>query len=56
VDSDDLSNIRNSLQTGTPLGNDFFKQKVEAKLRCRVGHARRGRPDKLVLVGDGGDN
>ena len=38
--------IRASWQTGTPLGNDNFKQKVEAKLKCKVGQARRGRPEK----------
>jgi putative transposase len=48
VDDFDLSEIRNAWQTGTPLGNDYFRQKVESKLGCIVGQSRRGRP-KLKL-------
>jgi putative transposase len=40
----DLSEIRNAWQTGTPLVNDYFGQKVESKLGCKVGQSRRGRP------------
>lgn len=47
VDLQDLNNIRSSLQTGTPLGNDHFKQKIEAKLGMKVGHSKRGRPFKI---------
>jgi putative transposase len=46
VDDGVLNEIRASWQTGTPLGNDHFKEKVEAKLKCKVGQARRGRPSK----------
>lgn len=46
LDSGVLDDIRSAWQTGTPLGNDFFRQKVEAKLKCKVGQARRGRPRK----------
>ena len=46
VDPVELNAIRASWQTGTPLGNDYFKQKIEAKLKCKVGQARRGRPVK----------
>ena len=46
LDKGVLDNIRSSWQTGTPLGNDYFKQKVEEKLKCKVGQARRGRPAK----------
>ena len=49
IDAKDLDNIRASWQSGTPLGNDYFKQKIEAKLACKVGQARRGRP-KTVLI------
>ncbi|MFZ1546918.1 MAG: hypothetical protein WAT12_07430, partial [Candidatus Nitrotoga sp.] len=45
VDDNDLSKIRAAWQTGTPLGNDYFRQKVESKLGCKVGQARRGRPN-----------
>ena len=44
VDDATLLAIRAAWQTGTPLGNDVFKQKIEAKLKCKVGQARRGRP------------
>ena len=45
VDKDDLNDIRSALQTGTPLGNEYFKEKIEKKLKTRVGQNRRGRPD-----------
>jgi putative transposase len=51
VEPQDLNDIRSSLQTGTPLGNDQFKQKVEAKLGLKVGQAKRGRPFKNVNKG-----
>jgi hypothetical protein len=44
VDDIDLSEIRNAWQTGTRLGNDYFRRKVESKLGCKVGQSRRGRP------------
>jgi hypothetical protein len=46
IDNEEPGVIRASWQTGTPLGNDYFKQKVEDKLKCNVGQARRGRPLK----------
>ena len=45
LDPEDLKDIRASLQTGTPLGNEYFKEKIEKKLKTKVGQARRGRPD-----------
>lgn len=48
VDDEDLARIRAAWQTGTPLGNDRFRVKIEAKLQCKVGQARRGRPKQLV--------
>ena len=44
IDEENMKQIRSAWQTGTPLGNDRFKAKVEAKLKTKVGHARRGRP------------
>jgi REP-associated tyrosine transposase len=41
-----LDAIRTTVQTGTPLGNDRFREQVEQTLRCRVGQPRRGRPEK----------
>ncbi len=46
LDEGVLDEIRSAWQTGTPLGNDDFRQKVEDKLKCKVGQARRGRPRK----------
>jgi len=39
-----LDAIRSAVQTGTPLGNDRFREQVEAAFECKVGQARRGRP------------
>jgi putative transposase len=36
------------LQSGTPLGNDRFREEVERMLKVKVGHATRGRPKKKV--------
>ncbi len=46
LDKGVLDNIRSAWQTGTPLGNDYFLQKIEDKLKCKVGQARRGRINK----------
>jgi len=43
---DKLNEIRAAWQTGTPLGDDRFKQKIERTLKCKVGYASRGRPKK----------
>jgi len=48
VDDAALSDIRAAWQTGTPLGNELFRNKVERKLGCKVGQAKRGRPKKVV--------
>lgn len=50
IDEDDINNIRAACQTGTPLGNDYFKEKIERKLKSKVGQARRGRPSKRALT------
>lgn len=42
-----LGDIRNAWQTGTPLGNELFKKKIEKKLKCKVGYSKRGRPRAL---------
>ncbi len=46
IDDIDLNSIRETLQSGTPLGNDYFRSKIEAKLKQKVGQAKRGRPRK----------
>ena len=50
IEDNEINQIRNAWQTGTPLGNDRFKEKIEAKLQCKVGQARRGRPSKRALT------
>ena len=42
----DLDRIRTTWQTGTPLGNEFFREKIEKQLNLKVGQTRRGRPWK----------
>lgn len=44
---DELTLLRETLQTGTPLGNEKFKTEIEAVLDLKVGYARRGRPKKI---------
>ncbi len=39
-----INDLRSAVQTGTPLGNDRFKQEVEQLLGVKVGYAKRGRP------------
>ena len=50
IDNEDIKDIRAAWQTGTPLGNDYFKEKIERKLKSKVGQARRGRPSKRALT------
>ncbi len=49
IDEEEINNIRATCQTGTPLGNDYFKEKIERKLNSKVGQSRRGRPSKRAL-------
>ena len=46
IDIDVIGEIRKSCQTGTPLGNEYFKGKIAQKLKCKIGQARLGRPSK----------
>lgn len=39
-----MEEIRSAWQTGTPLGNNRFREKIEKTLKLKVGYARRGRP------------
>jgi len=45
-----LTDVRNCLNTGTPLGNDRFRSQIEAVLKMKVGQSRRGRPCKAADV------
>jgi putative transposase len=44
--SDVLGLLRQSLQSGTPLGNDQFKARVEAAIGKKIGSIGPGRPRK----------
>lgn len=45
--SDDLQeNIRSGTASGTPVGSEYFKEKIESTLGRKVGQAHRGRPRK----------
>jgi len=48
VDTNELNDIRAAWQTGTPLGNDRFRQKIEKKLKLKVGFDRQGRPKRIT--------
>ena len=45
-DQGELDMINRAWQTGMPLGNDYFKEKIEKKLNVKLGHAKQGRPRK----------
>jgi putative transposase len=46
IDEETIADIRAAWHTGTPLGNDRFKEKIEKTLTMKVGYAKRGRPRK----------
>jgi len=48
IDDGQLKSIRAAWQTGTPLGNELFQEKIERKLKTKIGQARRGRPSGPV--------
>ena len=41
-----VHDIRAAWQTGTPLGNQRFREQIEAAVNKKVGYAQRGRPRK----------
>ncbi len=46
IDPGLIKQIADAWQTGTPLGNQLFRDKIEARLSLKVGQTRRGRPKK----------
>jgi putative transposase len=48
-----LDAIRAAVQTGTPLGNDRFREQIEAAFKRKVGQARRGRPMRRLDGAEG---
>ena len=52
IPADLLADLRNCVQTGTPLGNDRFRDQIEATLKVKVGYSSRGRPATREPVDD----
>ena len=48
IDTKEIEAINAAWLTGTPLGNERFKQEIEKTFKRKVGQARRGRPTKKV--------
>jgi len=46
LDPATVREIRVCLQTGTPLGNDRFRDEIERALGVKAGYASCGRPKK----------
>lgn len=46
LEPEQVHDIRATVQIGTPLGNDRFRDEVEKVLKCKVGQARRGNPGR----------
>lgn len=54
-DPDLMCDLRACLQTGTPLGTDRFRARIEQALGLRVGYSTRGRP-KRATPGTGSED
>ncbi len=39
-----ITEIRQTTQTGTPLGSERFRQQIEELLGVKTGYSKRGRP------------
>lgn len=46
MESEQVHDIRATVKTGTPLGNDRFRDEVEKALKCNVGQACRCNPGR----------
>jgi len=51
LDENLIKEIGSSLQTGTPLGSQKFKDEIEELLGLKVGYTRQGRPKKTEPLG-----
>ena len=51
LEPEQVHDIRATVQTGTPLGNDRFREQIEQALGCKVGQARRGKPSRDTVKG-----
>ena len=48
IEDRELHAIQACWQSGTPLGNERFREKIERRLKTKVGQATRGRPRKTI--------
>ncbi len=48
-DSGVIDRIAVTAETGTPLGNDRFRERIEAVLNRKVGYAKRGRQSRRAI-------
>jgi putative transposase len=55
ADADELTIIRASLSSGTPLGNACFKKQIEVMTGRKIGLIKPGRPCQIGVVIDGVD-
>lgn len=51
LDSNELGEIRDTVNRGWPLGSDRFKDEIESTLKCAVRPPKRGRPARNALPG-----
>lgn len=47
-----MSDLRQGVQSGTPVGYNNFTQGIEQLLNCKTGYIIRGRPHKSAAVSD----
>jgi putative transposase len=52
LDLNAMNQINAAWESGTPLGNDLFKNQIEKMLGRKVGQAKRGRPAKILRDSD----
>jgi putative transposase len=50
LDSREISAIQYAWQTGTPLGDSYFREQVETRLKQKVGQSYQGCPSKEGLT------
>jgi len=50
IDECQLEYIRETAQSSVPLGNERFREQIEAALGRRVGSGQRGRPRKTEMA------
>ena len=47
LDAEIMSDLRNGVQSGTPVGGNDFTRKIEQLLNCKTGYIVRGRPKNI---------